>query len=102
MTNSEPKSVSSGLPLRQELKEAGFLENEDAENYLMHYGLTSDVHPARNYSHGGTDLLYCDAPHGQPTECWTCGWEGPFPSNNPRGNDHDCPQCSATLNHEGM
>jgi len=100
VTNSEPKSVSSGLPLRQELKEAGFLEDEDAENYVIHYGLTSDVHPMRS-NYGGTELRWCPAPHGQPSECESCGWNGAFPSNNPRGGSHDCPGCGRELDYEG-
>lgn len=93
-------SVSSGLPLREELKAAGFLEGEDAQNYIIHHGLTSDVHRARNYATGGTDLLHCDAPHGKPAECDECEWTGAYPSGgNHSGGCHDCPGCGESLYH---
>jgi predicted RNA-binding Zn-ribbon protein involved in translation (DUF1610 family) len=96
VTNNEPMSVSSGLPLRQELKEAGFLEQEDAQNYLLHYGTTSDTHIMRGM-YGDFEIHHCEAPHGQPTECDRCEWSGPMPSNNPRGGSHDCPKCGNDL-----
>lgn len=93
-------SVSSGLPLREELKSAGFLEGEDAQNYILHHGLTSDVHSARNYATGGTDLLHCEAPHGEEAACDDCGWEGSYPSSGAHsGGMHDCPGCGESLYH---
>jgi hypothetical protein len=56
-----PVSQESGLPLHEELKEAGFLSGEDAENFALHYGLGPEHELKRNYTTGGHDVFLKNA-----------------------------------------
>jgi len=68
-----PISQESGLPLHEELKEAGFLSGEDADNFVMHYGLGPEHELKRNYASGGHDVFLKDEDEGPM--CANCGEE---------------------------
>ena len=90
-----PKSVESGLPLNEELKQAGILEGEDAENYVMHYGDggMDKAHIQPNNYKGGFEVAYCGKSHSAPAECAECEWQGKMSSAPYRGYSHTCPSC---------
>ena len=90
-----PKSVESGLPLHEELEQAGLLEGEDAENYVMHYGDTDETHIQRNNYKGGFEVAHCGVPHNSAVACESCGWTGRAWEAPYQGYQHRCPGCDS-------
>jgi hypothetical protein len=85
-----PVSQESGLPLHEELEQAGFLSGEDADNFVIHYGLGPEHELAYNRNTGGRDVLLKNQEEGPM--CANCGEE------EVESPGHFCDDCDANDN----